>query len=84
MSSRSSVSSEIVKVRDRLRRIGSEAGAEVKELDGYPGWKPEINSALLGVVKRICEEMFGKTPEISAVHAGQRLAMGIIFHDAES
>ncbi|MEE9296628.1 MAG: aminoacyl-histidine dipeptidase [Phycisphaerae bacterium] len=76
MSSRSSEASALQAVRERLRTTGSLAGAEVTEDDGYPGWKPDTNSHLLELVKKVCEEVFGRTPEVSAMHAG--LECGII------
>ncbi len=52
------------------------AGLEVKQGDGYPGWKPNVTSPLLGVAKEIHAELFGKEPEVKAIHAG--LECGII------
>ena len=52
------------------------ADAEVAHGDGYPGWKPNINSEILGVVKTTYKNMFNAEPEVKAIHAG--LECGII------
>ena len=52
------------------------AGAEVEEDAGYPGWKPNMRSPLLEVVRSVHREVTGADPEVGAVHAG--LECGII------
>ena len=76
MSSRSSVATALQATRQRIRAIASLAGAEVEEGEGYPGWKPNMDSELLKVMKKVHKELFGKEPEVKAVHAG--LETGII------
>jgi dipeptidase D len=44
--------------------------------DGYPGWKPNLNSKTLKAAKETFRDMFHKDPEIKAIHAG--LECGII------
>ncbi|MFO7574433.1 MAG: aminoacyl-histidine dipeptidase [Bacteroidales bacterium] len=52
-------------------------GATVK-LDGsYPGWKPNMNSAILKTMQDVYNKMYGVVPEIKAIHAG--LECGIIM-----
>jgi dipeptidase D len=51
-------------------------GAEVQQGDGYPGWKPDMDSAILKVAKATYKQLTGKAPEVKAVHAG--LECGII------
>jgi len=46
------------------------AGADVKHSAGYPGWKPNPNSAILGIAKQSYQKLYGKEPEIMAIHAG--------------
>jgi dipeptidase D len=75
-SQRSSVASEILEIADTVRVIFEMAGAEVHQSNGYPGWKPDMGSAILETSKKTYERLFGKTPEIKAVHAG--LECGII------
>ncbi|RMD98034.1 MAG: aminoacyl-histidine dipeptidase [Calditrichaeota bacterium] len=76
MSSRSSVASALTALRQRIRATASLAGAEVEEGDGYPGWKPNMNSNLLKIMKKVHKEVIGHEPAVKAVHAG--LETGII------
>lgn len=76
MSNRSSVASALRAVRRRVRAIAELAGADVEEGSGYPGWKPDLSSQLLQVVRDVHKQTLGRDPEIKAVHAG--LECGII------
>jgi dipeptidase D len=76
MSNRSSVASALRAVRRRIRAIAQLAGADVEEATGYPGWKPDLSSQLLQVVREVHKQTLGSDPEIKAVHAG--LECGII------
>ena len=49
--------------------------AKIKMSGGYPGWKPNMNSPILGVMSKIYKDMFGKSPEIKAIHAGLECAI---------
>jgi dipeptidase D len=53
------------------------ADATVKMDGSYPGWKPNMDSAILKSMQSVYEKMYGKVPEIKAVHAG--LECGIIL-----
>lgn len=75
-SQRSSVASEIKDITNVVTAIFDTAGAKVTYGDGYPGWQPNINSEALNVMKQSYKELFGKEPEIKAIHAG--LECGII------
>ncbi len=46
------------------------AGAEVIHNDGYPGWKPNPDSEIVKIGKRCYLNLFGKEPEVKAIHAG--------------
>lgn len=46
------------------------AGANVVHEGSYPGWKPNMNSDILNVCKETYNKMYGKTPEVKAIHAG--------------
>jgi dipeptidase D len=76
LSTRSSISSALKALRDRIRTIAELAGAAIEENEPYPGWKPNLASKLLAVVKAVHLREFGKEPQLKAIHAG--LECGII------
>jgi dipeptidase D len=76
LSSRSSISSELQNLRDRIKAISLLAGAEVTEDQPYPGWKPNLDSNILKISKKIFKDMYNKEPVVEAIHAG--LECGII------
>jgi dipeptidase D len=76
LSTRSSVGSALEALRSRIHSAGSLAGARVEEEDGYPGWKPNMDSELLSVLRTLSEKVYGHAPEVGAIHAG--LECGII------
>lgn len=75
-SQRSSVASEIVEISHMVRTAFKLAGAEVHGTDGYPGWKPNVDSAILRLCRSTYASLFGKEPDVRAIHAG--LECGII------
>jgi len=75
-SQRSSVASEIVEIAQTVRAIFELGGAAVTGSDGYPGWKPNLDSPILKTAIATYKELYGKEPEVKAVHAG--LECGII------
>lgn len=50
--------------------------ADVKLAGGYPGWKPNMSSPILKTMSKVYSDMYGKVPEVKAIHAG--LETGII------
>jgi len=76
MSSRSSVNSALEATMQSIRAIGELAGAKVEEGSMYPGWKPNLDSKLLKIAIESYKELYGKEPEIKAIHAG--LETGVI------
>jgi len=76
MSSRSSVASALEALRQRIRAIAGLAGAAVEEGNGYPGWKPNLDSHVLHVTREVHKRVVGKEPAVKAIHAG--LECGII------
>jgi len=75
-SQRSSVASEIMDICAMVKSAFELGGADVKQTDGYPGWKPNMDSPVLKVAKDTYHSMYGKYPEVKAIHAG--LECGII------
>ena len=50
-------------------------GAKVTMSGGYPGWKPNMDSPVLAVLKTTYQKMFGAEPEVKAIHAGLECAI---------
>ena len=69
-SQRSSVESEKRAIAQAVATTFSLAGAEVKQGSGYPGWKPNTNSPIMKVCADTYRDLYGKEPEILAIHAG--------------
>jgi dipeptidase D len=55
---------------DTIRSIVGLAGGTVEIADGYPGWKPRLDSPLLKIAIDQYKELFGTSPRVHAVHAG--------------
>ncbi|MFL6193084.1 MAG: aminoacyl-histidine dipeptidase [Thermoanaerobaculia bacterium] len=70
MTLRSSVGSAMKATRRGMRAIGELAGAGVEEVEGYPGWKPNLESPLLATFRGVHQRLTGAEPELRAVHAG--------------
>jgi dipeptidase D len=75
-SSRSSGASGMSWIRAKIEAVAALAGAEAHHRDGYPGWKPDLDSELLGVVRDVHERVLGVVPHVEAIHAG--LECGLI------
>ena len=75
-SQRSSIESEKNMIASQVASVGRIAGAKIKPSDGYPGWQPNMSSAVLGKGKEVYRNLYGKEPSVKAIHAG--LECGII------
>jgi dipeptidase D len=76
-SQRSPVASEIDDIRQMVQTVFELGGADgVDCRDAYPGWKPNLDSEILKFTRARYQSMFGKEPQVKAVHAG--LECGII------
>jgi dipeptidase D len=76
-SQRSSIESSKYDVAAMVESCLSLAGAIVTHSEGYPGWRPNINSEILKITQSSYEKLFGKKPDIRAIHAG--LECGLIY-----
>ena len=54
----------------RMSSIAELAGAECIINNGYEGWKPNMASPILKTMKDRYMDLYGKTPEVKAIHAG--------------
>jgi Xaa-His dipeptidase len=73
---RSSSESRKEYVASQIESAMNLAGAEVEFAGAYNGWAPNAASAVLKTMRCAYEEVTGKSPEITVVHAG--LECGII------
>ena len=75
-SQRSSVETAKNDISDKVKATGLLAGGNVHQGGGYPGWKPNMDSNILKYMKTTSADLYGKEPEVKAMHAG--LECGII------
>ena len=73
---RSSVDSAKAALCDKMEALFALAGIPVTFSGGYSGWSPNAASEILHLMKREYVRMFGKAPEVTAIHAG--LECGIL------
>ena len=64
------------KLAEEIRKNLTDNGAEAYSTGDYPGWKPNINSTILNLMKKVYLEKFGKEPKVMVIHAG--LECGIL------
>ena len=73
---RSSVNSEKVELLNQLKKICEFHGGSYSQMGDYPAWEYKKDSPLRDTMVRIYAEMFGKEPQVLAIHAG--LECGIL------
>lgn len=73
---RSSVESSKMDLANTLRASFELAGCDVEFSGSYPGWAPNMDSAILKVMEKLYLDMNGKKPNVAACHAG--LECGIL------
>ena len=66
-SSNDSAMPDVVATLDAAARL---AGGSLEVKHNYSGWRPDLDSAVLAVARRVFEERFGAPPVVTAVHAG--------------
>lgn len=69
-SQRSSVESRKWDIAHQVEALFTLAGAAVTHGDGYPGWKPNMNSTVMHLASDAYEELYGVKPAVMAIHAG--------------
>lgn len=67
---RSSIGTRKQEIKDQMLRCAKLVKASVKVLNEYPAWEYDPDSALRKVMEEAYTDMFGKAPEVSAVHVG--------------
>ncbi|RFS21042.1 aminoacyl-histidine dipeptidase [Chitinophaga silvatica] len=73
---RSSVDSSKEDVAFAVRAGLENIGCQIIQEGGYPGWKPNKDSAILHIMTSLFKEQYNQEPEVGAVHAG--LECGIL------
>lgn len=69
-SQRSSIESAKQYIANNVKAVLELAGGHVKTSDGYPGWKPNLDSEILKISKNVYKNLFNREPEVKAIHAG--------------
>ena len=67
---RSSVASRKLELIEKLRRVAAVTGAAMELSGDYPAWEYRADSPLRERMVRIYTEMYGKAPQVVAIHAG--------------
>jgi dipeptidase D len=75
-SQRSSVASRLAEIVQSVEAIFQMGEARIEISAGYPGWKPNLDSPILGVAMGCYRSLYGKEAQVKAIHAG--LECGII------
>ena len=69
-SQRSSVESSKYDIANQVEAVFVLAGATVSHGDGYPGWKPNLQSEILKIASESYFKLFAYEPKVRAIHAG--------------
>ena len=69
-SQRSSVESAKLYAAQTIESVFYLAGCDVEHSDGYPGWSPNPDSALLATTVECYRNLFATEPKVRAIHAG--------------
>ncbi|OBQ55484.1 aminoacyl-histidine dipeptidase [Tamlana sp. s12] len=73
---RSSVESSKIDLVNALQSTFELMGCEVEASGDYPGWTPNMDSAILKVMTKVYEDLNNEKPHVAACHAG--LECGIL------
>ena len=67
---RSSVNAEKTELLEKLHGIAENYNGDYSQAGGYPAWEYKAESYLRDTMIRIYRDMFGKDPQVLALHAG--------------
>ena len=67
---RSSVNAEKQALLDKLKELAEFYGASYSQMGEYPAWEYKADSKLRDIMVKTYTEMFGKEPQVLAIHAG--------------
>ncbi|MDD2477101.1 MAG: M20/M25/M40 family metallo-hydrolase, partial [Dysgonamonadaceae bacterium] len=69
-SQRSLIESSKLDIVNMVSSVFKLAKSDVVNSEGYPGWNPNPDSAVLKVAKDEYKKMYDKFPEVKVIHAG--------------
>ena len=69
-SQRSSVDTALTDAATMVRAVFELTNANITHSDGYPGWKPKLDSGILKITEQSYQKLFNKKPAVLAIHAG--------------
>ena len=69
-SQRSDITSEKMNIAQMVASVFKLAQAKVVHGEGYPGWTPDPDSAILKIAVASYKKLFGKEPVVRSIHAG--------------
>lgn len=67
---RSSVNQEKQELLGKLKELAAFYDAEYTQMGEYPAWEYKVDSKLRNIMVDTYTRMYGKTPEVLAIHAG--------------
>jgi len=67
---RSSVNQEKVELLNRLKELAEFHGGQYSAHGEYPAWEYKKDSKLRDTMIKVYQQMYGKQPEVVAIHAG--------------
>lgn len=73
---RSSVDSEKTDLAQAITAAFGLMDAITEQTNGYPGWQPKPDAAIIQIMSSLYQELFGEAAHVDAVHAG--LECGIL------
>ena len=79
---RSSVNTEKEELLDQLKALADKFGASYCRSGEYPAWEYKKESALRDTMVKVYTDLFGKAPEVIALHAG--LECGLLSEKIEN
>ena len=68
--SRSANDAALPAVTNAIAAVARLAGAALEPGNGYPGWRPDPDSALLATASAVHAELFGRRPHVTVTHGG--------------
>ncbi len=71
-SSNDSAMPEVIAALEAAARL---AGGTLEVKHNYNGWRPDLDSQVLAVARRVYERLFGEPPVVTAIHAGLETAV---------